>query len=270
MKKTQVMAVLNVTPDSFYDGGRYASVTAAQQRAQEMMAEGADWIDLGAESSRPGSDPIGEQEEWRRLAPILEFLPTLGASVSVDTYHAETARRALSCGAAMINDITALQGDPAMAQVVAEAGCVCVLMHMQGSPKDMQQAPQYEDVVDEVCRFFEKRISFAQAQGIAREKLWLDPGFGFGKTVRHNLQLLQRLEVFKQFGLPVLVGTSNKSTIGAVLNAPVDERMAGTAATVAIAVAHGADCVRVHDVKTMAQVVRMSDAIVQGGCDEHG
>ena len=264
MKSTLIMGVMNVTPDSFYDGGRLGCPEAARTRAEELLADGAHWIDLGAESSRPGAAPIGLEEELRRLMPALETVSGLGAAISVDTYRAETARRALAAGARMINDITALRGDAAMAETVAEAGCCCLLMHMQGTPETMQRAPRYDDIVDEVCAFFEERIAFSIKAGIKEEHLWLDPGFGFGKMPRHNLEMLRRLREFTRFGRPLLIGTSNKSTIGEVLGLPVNDRAEGTAATVAIGIANGADAVRVHDVKAMARVAKMSDAIVHG------
>ncbi len=263
-KKTQIMGVLNVTPDSFYDGGRYQSPDAAREHAEAMVRDGADWIDAGAESSRPGAAPIGVDEELRRLVPALEALSGLPVAISVDTYRAETARRALTLGATMVNDITALQGDPDMAAVVAEAGCACVLMHMQGSPETMQQRPKYEDVVSDISAFFEERMAFALAGGIREENIWLDPGFGFGKTVNHNLEILRRLPEFKRFGRPLLVGTSNKSSLGAVLGGGSGDRTEGTAATVAVAAWLGADAVRVHDVAFMAKVARMTDAVRDG------
>ena len=265
MPKTQIMGVINVTPDSFYDGGRYTGAETAAAHAVELERDGADYIDVGAESSRPGANSIGLHEELRRLLPALEAIGNrVRARISVDTYRAETARRALELGATMVNDITALRGDPAMAEVVAEAGCDCVLMHMLGTPKTMQRAPAYEDVVSDICAFFEERLDRAARAGLDPARIWLDPGFGFGKTPDHNLEILRRLREFTRFGCPVLIGTSNKSTIGKVLDTPVDERMEGTAATVALAIAHGAAAVRVHDVKAMARVARMSDAIVYG------
>lgn len=262
--RTLVMGVLNVTPDSFYDGGKFDAPAAAMERARQLVVDGADILDVGGESSRPGADPLTPEQEWARVAPVLEQSAALGAPVSIDTYHAGTARRALAHGAAMVNDITALRGDPAMAGVVAAAGCPVVLMHMQGDPKTMQASPRYDDVVDEIRAFFEERMAFAVAEGIAEAAIWLDPGFGFGKTVAHNLELLRRLAEFKTLGRPVLIGTSNKSTIGHVLDLPAGERTEGTAATVAVGIAHGADAIRVHDVKAMARVARMTDAIVRG------
>lgn len=257
------MGVLNVTPDSFSDGGKYANVEAAVAHAHEMIAEGAHVVDVGGESSRPGAEPLDPNEEQDRVLPVIERLANDNIPISVDTYHADTARRALALGAGMVNDIAALRGDPAMAEVVAEAGCPVVLMHMLGTPRTMQQAPHYNDVVEDICRFFEERIQYATKLGIAEENIWLDPGFGFGKTPTHNLELLRRLRAFRKFGKPILIGTSNKSTIGEVLNVALGDRMEGTAATVAVAIANGADAVRVHDVQRMARVARMTDAIVR-------
>ncbi len=260
------MGVLNVTPDSFYGPSRVLDPRVALERAQRMTADGADILDVGGESSRPGSEPVPVGDELERVVPVLEALRGRGLRLSIDTYHAETARQALELGATMVNDITALRGDPDMAETVAEAGAECVLMHMLGTPKTMQAAPKYDDVVSDICAFFEERMRFASAAGIAENRIWLDPGFGFGKTVRHNLEVLRRLAEFRRFGRSLLVGTSNKSTIGAVLgDAGPDDRMEGTAATVAIAVMNGADAVRVHDVRAMARVARMCDAVRGGG-----
>jgi dihydropteroate synthase len=262
--KIWIMGVMNITPDSFYDGGRDWTGDTARLRAAQLVADGATLLDIGGESSRPGAAPVGAACEWARVGPVLEALADLSVPRSVDTWRAETAARALALGATMINDITALRGDPAMAGVIAGAGCACVLMHMRGTPQTMQEAPQYDDVVAEICAFFEERLEAACRAGIREENLWLDPGFGFGKTVAHNLTLLNRLDAFRQFGRPLLVGTSNKSTIGAVLDLPVDQRTEGTAATVAAAILRGADAVRVHDVRAMARVARMTEAILAG------
>ena len=259
---TLVMGIVNATPDSFSDGGLIAGPTAAFERATAMRADGAHMLDIGGESSRPGADPVSVEMECARVLPVIEALRPLGMPLSIDTYHADTARRALTAGAGMVNDITALRGDPAMADVVAAADCDCVLMHMRGSPRTMQDNPRYEDVIDDICAFFEERIEFAVGHGIAEDAIWLDPGFGFGKTPEHNLAILRRLEEFTRFGRPILVGTSNKSTIGAILDTPVDDRAEGTAATIAIAIANGASCVRVHDVRAMARVAKMTDAII--------
>lgn len=266
--KTLIMGVLNITPDSFYGPSRVPEPQAALDRAREMVRDGADILDIGGESSRPGSDPVSQDDEVRRIEPVFEALQGQGFRLSIDTYHAETARRALALGATMVNDISGLRGDPGMAGVVAESGCECVIMHMQGDPKSMQSAPQYVDVIEDICRFFAERLEFACKAGITENRIWLDPGFGFGKNVGHNLTILRRLAEFKRFGRPVLVGTSNKSTIGAVLDVAPEERGEGTAATVALAIANGADAVRVHDVRAMARVARMSDAILRG--ENHG
>ena len=259
------MGVLNVTPDSFYGPSRVLDPNVALERARQMTADGADILDIGGESSRPGSDPLSVGDELERVVPVLEALSGRGLRISIDTYHAETARRAIELGATMVNDITALRGDPEMAEVVAESGAECVLMHMLGTPKTMQTDPKYGDVVDDICAFFEERIGFACKAGIAEDRIWIDPGFGFGKKVGHNLEVLRRLAEFKRFSRPLLVGTSNKSTIGAVLAmASEDDRTEGTAATVAIAVMNGADAVRVHDVRAMARVARMCDAVTGG------
>lgn len=259
--RTLIMGVLNASPDSFYSPSRVKSPHDICAQAQTMAQDGADILDIGGVSSRPGSEPVSVGREQARVLPLLEALDGTGLTISVDTYRASTALEAMKFGVAMINDITALRGDPGMGGVIASAGAECVLMHMQGMPNTMQDNPQYDDVVDDICAFFDERIAFATGEGIPENKLWLDPGFGFGKTVRHNLTILRRLGELKRFGLPLLIGTSNKSTIGAVLDAPVDERIEGTAATVAVAIYNGADCVRVHDVKSMARVARMTDAI---------
>ncbi len=261
-RKTLVMGVINTTPDSFFDGGQLAGEDRAFVHGSGLAADGADILDVGGESSRPGADPVTSDEELARVLPVVERLSALDVPVSIDTCRAATAERALEAGAVMVNDISALGADPAMAAVIADAGCDCVLMHMQGTPKTMQKAPRYEDIVDDICAFFEERLKVAVDEGISEEAIWLDPGFGFGKTVEHNLEILRRLGDFKRLGRPVLVGTSNKSTIGAVLDLPVDDRMEGTAATVAASVCFGADAVRVHDVKTMVRVAKMCDAIL--------
>ncbi len=261
--KTLVMGVLNITPDSFYDGGRFASVDDAVAQAESLVLDGADILDVGGESSRPGADPVTPAQESERVVPVIERLRPLNVPISVDTYHPETARRALESGASMVNDITAFRGSPEMAAVVAEARCACVLMHMQGAPNTMQKNPRYDGVIDDISAFFEERIRFAVDEGVAEDAIWLDPGFGFGKTTEHNLTILKRLHEFKRFGRPILVGTSNKSTIGKILDLPVDDRTEGTAATVAVAICNGADAVRVHDVRAMVRVARMTDAIVK-------
>ena len=257
-----LMGVLNVTPDSFSDGGRYDEPEAAVEHALAMIEQGADLIDIGAESSRPGSDPIDEEEELRRLLPVITAVcRQVSIPVSVDTTKASVAQRALDAGAAIVNDISALRFDPLMGQVVAKAGAGLVLMHMQGTPKSMQRDPQYRDVVAEVRQFFIERMKTAEDVGIDPEQILLDPGFGFGKNVTHNLTLLMQLDQLSALGRPMVVGVSRKAFIGQVLDRQVGDRLMGTAVAVVVAVLRGARIVRVHDVGPMRDVVRMVEAI---------
>jgi dihydropteroate synthase len=257
-----VMGVLNVTPDSFSDGGRFLEPDAAVKHVLDMVAEGADVVDIGAESSRPGAEPVPEEEELRRLIPVVqEVCRQVAVPVSVDTTKAAVARQALEAGAAIINDISALRADPAMAAVVAAVGAGLVLMHRQGTPKTMQRAPRYGDVVAEVREFLRERVQAAAEAGIAADHILLDPGIGFGKNLSHNLTLLARLDELRPLGRPILVGVSRKSFIGEIIGRRTGDRLMGTAAAVAVAVLRGAGMVRVHDVKMMKDVVRMVDAI---------
>lgn len=256
------MGVLNVTPDSFSDGGAYLTVEQALSHARQMQAEGADIIDIGAESSRPGAQPIDESEELRRLIPVLEAVhEVVPLPISVDTAKAAVARRAVQAGATIVNDITALRGDPSMAGLVAETGVAVVLMHMQGTPQTMQRSPRYGNVVEEVATFLRERIQAAITQGIRRSQIILDPGFGFGKLQEHNLQLLAEFEVLTKIGYPLLVGVSRKQFIGNLVQQPVHERGYGTAGAVAVAVLKGAQIIRVHDVRTMRDTVSVVSAI---------
>ena len=260
-----IMGVLNVTPDSFSDGGKFLNVDKAVAHAREMARAGADIIDVGGESTRPGAEPVSLEEELRRVLSVVERLQDL--VVSVDTTKAAVAEQALAAGARVVNDISALRFDPRMVNVVRDAGAGVVLMHMQGTPQTMQQTPRYKDVVAEVSSFLAERIAFAKAQGLKKSQIAVDPGIGFGKTVEDNLRLLARLDDFSSLGCPVLVGTSRKSFIGKVLATPgdgprmADERLWGTAATVAWSVGHGARILRVHDVAEMSDVVRMVEAV---------
>ncbi len=259
-----VMGVLNVTPDSFSDGGRFLDPQYALDQAQHMIAAGVDIIDVGAESSRPGSIGIDVEEELRRLRPVLQVLgKQCQVTLSVDTKKAEVARRALDWGVHIINDISALEFDSDMGHVVAEARAGVVLMHMQGDPETMQDCCHYDNVVEDVKRFLRDRIDAAESYGIRREQILIDPGIGFAKTTEQNLSLMNGLASFENLGQPVVVGVSNKSFIGAVLHKPVAERMMGTAAAVATVVLHGAHVVRVHDVEQMRDVVTMATAIKQ-------
>jgi len=257
--RTQVMGVLNVTPDSFSDGGKFPDVERAVAHAREMAAAGADIIDVGGESTRPGAAPVGAEEELRRVMPVVEQLS--GLLVSIDTTKAVVAERALAAGARIVNDIGALGFDPRMAEVVHDSGAGLVLMHMKGTPQTMQADPHYGDVVRDVRGFLAVRVASAVDQGIEKGQIAIDPGIGFGKTVEHNLRLLAHLEEFQSLGCAVMVGTSRKAFIGSVLQRQPHDRLWGTAATVAWAVAHGANAVRVHDVAEMADVVRMIEAI---------
>lgn len=261
-----VMGVLNVTPDSFSDGGLYLDPGAAVKHALAMADEGADLIDIGAESSRPGAVPVAEAEELRRLVPVVqEVCRRIPVPVSVDTTKAAVAAAALESGAAIINDISALRSDRAMAGIVAKAGAGLVLMHMQGTPQTMQRAPQYTDIVAEVREFLGARLQAAVEGGIAAEQILLDPGIGFGKNLQQNLILLDRLDSFQALGRPILVGVSRKAFIGEVLGRRTGDRLLGTAAAVAAAVLRGARVVRVHDVKAMQDVVKVIDAIQKRG-----
>jgi dihydropteroate synthase len=256
------MGILNVTPDSFSDGGHYLDVQRAVAHAKMMVAEGATLIDIGGESSRPGASPVSVDEESARVVPVVHALAdAVDVLISVDTYKAEVARHALEAGAHIVNDITALCGDPVMAAVIAEMEAGVVLMHMKGTPRTMQQAPQYNDVVNEIRSWLQEKLQNAEAQGIAPEHIIIDPGIGFGKTIEHNLEILKRLSEFRELNKPLLVGTSRKSFIGNVLGVPVTDRVEGTAATVCWAITNGADIVRVHDVKANVRAARMTDAL---------
>lgn len=256
--RTYVMGVVNVTPDSFSGDGLAGRTAEAVDQAVGFEAEGADIIDVGAESTRPGHAPVSVEKELSRLLPVLEgIVRTVSIPVSVDTYKPEVARRAVECGASMINDVWGPRVGEGMASVAAETGVPLLLMHNQDET-------EYEDVLPDVAASLRRAAETAMSAGVRRERIILDPGIGFGKTADHNLEILNRLQELKAMGYPLLVGTSRKSTIGFVLDLPVEERLEGTAATVALAIAGGADIVRVHDVKEMTRVARMSDAIVRG------
>lgn len=258
-----VMGVINVTPDSFSDGGRFLDPEAAVDLGKQLISEGADLLDVGGESTRPGASPVSVEEEARRVLTVVERLKKeTAAVVSVDTTKALVARAALNAGAEIINDVSAMRFDPEMICVAAEKGAGVVLMHMKDSPKDMQTSPVYADLMGDITSFLRERMEVLVAAGIPRESIVLDPGLGFGKTVAHNLELVRRLAEFGRLGRPILIGPSRKSFIGAVLDLPVSERLEGTAAAVALSVVNGASIVRVHDVRAMVRVVRMTEAIV--------
>ncbi len=259
------MGIVNVTPDSFSDGGLFLDPDAAIEHGVRLADEGADILDVGGESTRPGAEPVAEQEELDRVLPVVEGLAGAARSVSIDTTKLEVARAALGAGATLVNDVSAFRFAPDMAGLVASAGVDCCLMHMLGEPRTMQAAPRYEDVVSEVKAFLEERLAFATAEGVPEERIWLDPGIGFGKTVEHNLELLRRLDEIVAIGRPVVVGTSRKSFLGKLVGGrPEDERLPGTIATNVLALERGASVFRVHDVAPVADALKVAAATVAG------
>lgn len=261
---TEVMGIINVTPDSFSDGGKHAELESALRRCEAMVNAGVDWVDIGGESTRPGAAAVSEAEELQRVVPVIEAIATrFDVKVSVDTSKAQVMRAALQAGASMINDVRALREDGALQAAVEGQALVC-LMHMQGQPRSMQSAPDYDDVVCEVKDFLAQRITACESAGLDRSRLLLDPGFGFGKTVRHNYQLLQRLQAFHEFDLPLLVGLSRKSMIGTVTDRSVENRLAGSIAGATIAAMKGAQIIRVHDVKETVDAMKVVHATLNG------
>ena len=260
-----LMGVVNVTPDSFSDGGRYMDADAAVDHGLDLAAQGATILDVGGESTRPGAAPVPVAEELRRVIPVIERLAAAGlnARISVDTSKAVVATAAFEAGATFVNDVTALRGDPEMAGVIAAAGADCCLMHMLGDPRTMQTDPRYDDVVVDVRDFLEERLAFAVSQGIEAERVILDPGIGFGKTLEHNLELLRRLEELVEIGRPVMVGTSRKSFLGKLTGrADTDARLAGTIASCVIAYERGATVFRVHEVAPVLDALAVAAATV--------
>jgi dihydropteroate synthase len=262
-----VMGVVNVTPDSFSDGGLYLDVDAAVAHGHELAAEGAQILDIGGESTRPGADEVPEGEELERVIPVIERLAQAtgpdAARVSIDTRKARVAERALQAGARIVNDISAFRHSPEIAGMVASAGAHCCLMHMLGEPRTMQQDPRYDDVVADVKAFLEERVAFAVAEGVPEQRIWLDPGIGFGKTVDHNLELLRRLDEIVAIGRPVVVGTSRKSFLGKLTGGRDEQhRLPGTIATNVIAWERGARIFRVHDVAPVADALTVAAATV--------
>ena len=268
-QRTYIMGVLNVTPDSFSDGGKFINPVKAIASAVQMGTAGADIIDVGGESTRPGAATISTEEEIVRVVPVIEKLAAqTEAIISIDTTKALVAAAAIKAGAKIVNDISGLRFDPHMAQVIAENNVSVCLMHIKGQPHDMQIDPSYSDLMGEIIYYLQEGLEIAKEAGILQGKIMVDPGIGFGKTVSHNLEILKRLKELKVLGCPILVGTSRKSVIGEVLGLSVGERLEGTAATVALAIANGANIVRVHDVAAMARVAKMTDAIVkEKNCD---
>ena len=263
-KLPKLMGVVNVTPDSFSDGGSFLDPETAITHAHQLVEEGADLLDIGGESTRPGSDPVSSEEEIRRVVPVIEgirsHLPQV--PMSIDTSKASVAAAALTAGANIVNDVTAGRGDTEMLPLVAEQQVEFMLMHMQGNPKTMQRAPVYQDVVAEVEQFFQERIYAAEAAGIPKHLLTLDPGVGFGKTLEHNLEVLRALPRFKQLGCPLLLGVSRKRWIGDLTGSPVNQRLAGSLAGAIACMLRGADLIRVHDVRETRDALRVADAIL--------
>lgn len=259
-----IMGILNVTPDSFSDGGRHRSTEDAVDHARLMIEEGADIIDVGGESTRPFSEPVAEKEELHRVIPVIERLHEIpGAFISVDTYKANVAREALKAGADMVNDISGLTYDDAMAGVIAGNDAHAVIMHIKGTPRNMQENPWYDDVVGEISAFLHERVEYAVRSGVDREKIVIDPGIGFGKRVEDNLRILKMLRAFHELGRPVLIGTSMKSFIGKITDMPLEERVEGTLASLAVAIMNGADVLRVHDVRRAKKVLKIVKAVME-------
>jgi dihydropteroate synthase len=265
MRTPLIMGVVNVTPDSFSDGGQFLDADAAVEHGLRLAAEGAHILDIGGESTRPGADPVGEEEELRRVVPVIERLTQDGnARLSIDTTKVAVARAALDAGATLVNDVSALRFDPGMAGLVAETGVGCCLMHMLGEPRTMQEDPRYDDVVSEVKAFLEERLAFAVAEGIDEERVWLDPGIGFGKTVEHNFELIRRLDELTALGRPLVVGFSRKRSLGRILGDP-DATTGPLSASIAAAVAayeRGATILRVHDVREHMEALTAAKAVV--------
>jgi len=262
MTRPRLMGVVNVTPDSFSDGGLYLDPEAAIRHGVELVRAGAAILDIGGESTRPGAEVVPADEELRRVVPVIEGLAGLDAEISVDTSKAAIAAAALDAGAGIVNDVTALRGDAEMADLCAEREATVILMHMAGSPRTMQRDPRYDDVVAEVRDFLAARMEAALAAGIAAERIWLDPGIGFGKTAAHNLELLRRLAELADLGRPLVVGTSRKSFIGRLDGSAASERLGGTIASSVLAAAEGARVLRVHDVAEVRQALTVTTAVL--------
>ncbi len=265
-KKTYVMGILNVTPDSFSDGGLFFSEKKAIEHAIRLIEDGADIIDIGGESTRPGSEPVPVEEEIRRTIPVIKAISReIKVPISIDTYKSDVAKHALDAGASIVNDISGLRFDPEMPKVVSEYKVPVIIMHIKGRPKDMQQNPVYEALIPEIMDYLRISIRLANKFGISDDKIIIDPGIGFGKTFEHNLEIIKNLKEFTLLGKPIAVGVSRKAFIGKILgDVPPSERLEGTTAAVAISIFNGANIVRVHDVKEMARVAKVADAIKNG------
>jgi dihydropteroate synthase len=262
---TKLMGVVNVTPDSFSDGGLFLDPEAAIVHGRGLAQQGADILDVGGESTRPGAEAVSADEERNRVAPVVAGLAAdngAGVLVSIDTSKASVAEAALDAGAEIVNDVTAFRADPELAGLCGERGCGVVLMHMLGTPRTMQENPKYDDVVDDVTAFLAERIEVAMAAGVDEERIWIDPGIGFGKTLEHNLELLRRLGELRELGRPIVIGTSRKSFIGKLTGRDVDRRLGGTIASNVLAVRAGADVIRVHDVLELRQAIAVAEVIL--------
>ncbi|MFQ6676927.1 MAG: dihydropteroate synthase [Fidelibacterota bacterium] len=259
---TFIMGILNVTPDSFSDGGRYFNLESAVEHTLKMVADGADIIDIGGESTRPGADPVSLEEELNRVVPVIESIRSHSdICISIDSYKATVADRAVAAGADIINDISGLQFDHRMIEIACESDVPVVIMHMKGNPRNMQKNPFYKDLMQEMVAFFQERVKFCRRNGIKNENIILDPGIGFGKRVQDNYELLRELHQLKNLGFPILTGPSRKSFIGTTLSSSVENRFEGTVAAVTASILNGAKIVRVHDVKEMKQAVVIADEI---------
>ncbi len=262
--RTHLMGILNVTPDSFSDGGKFFKQEEAIRQGMRLAQEGADIIDVGGESTRPGSEPVSLEEELRRVIPVIqELVKRIDTPVSIDTYKSRVAKEALDSGASMVNDISALRFDPEMKKILAEYRVPVVLMHIKGTPKNMQDDPQYQNVLDEIKTYLEDSIKMAKDAGIEEHKIIIDPGIGFGKTLEDNLKILKNLKGFASLGKPILVGVSRKSFIGKILNLPADQRLEGSLAALAVSIINGANILRVHDVRESKRVARLVDSILK-------
>ena len=261
MGNPAIMGIVNVTPDSFSDGGEYLEAAAAIAHGRQLAGEGADVLDVGGESTRPGAAAVPAAEETRRVLPVVEALAAAGHTVSIDTSKAVVAERALAAGASIVNDVTAL-GDSEMAAVCAGAGAGLVMMHMKGTPRTMQVDPTYDDVTTEVRDFLAARLEAAVGAGVEEDRIWLDPGIGFGKTAEHNLELIERIDELRALGRPIVLGASRKSFLGAITGRDVDERLGGSIAAAVVGIARGADVLRVHDVRETREAVEVAAAIL--------
>jgi dihydropteroate synthase len=264
LRRTYIMGILNVTPDSFSDGGKFNALDKILSRAIEMVEDGADIIDIGGESTRPGAEPISLDEELKRVIPVIKRISSvINKPISVDTYKSKVAAQAIEAGASIVNDVSGLRFDEDMPELIAKSGLPVVIMHMKGEPHNMQQDPEYKSVIGEISDFLNNQAEMAISKGIAKDRIILDPGIGFGKTLMHNLEIMHFLSEFKSLGYPILIGPSRKSFIGGILDLPVEDRLEGTAAAIAYGISQGANIVRVHDVKEMSMVSKMTDAMMR-------